>query len=135
MNTNSDPEEFLRDYCASFVPGNMEIVAAYYRLPVTMIFGENIQVLDTRDKVLKALNAVMDGLVEKGFDHTEVDEYHCHRLNDTTSILSAAFSRLKTDGSLLEKLGASYTVVNDGAGYKISYLIAHRPDRIMRFQN
>jgi uncharacterized NTF2-like protein DUF6841 len=125
MTKQTTLNNFLLDYCAAFRPGNIAAVAEFYHSPVTMIFGDRVSVLKNEDEIINTLQAVMDGLVNQGFCRSEVDSCHVHEFAENTALLSATFSRLKEDDTVLEKLGATYTVVNKGSGYKIASLVAH----------
>ena len=71
------------------------------------------------------MQAVMNDLIKKDFCRSRVDSCNVHEFTANTALLSATFSRLKEDDTVLEKIGATYTVVNKGSGYKIASLVAH----------
>ncbi|RLA42907.1 MAG: hypothetical protein DRR06_13415 [Gammaproteobacteria bacterium] len=131
MTNQENINSFLYDYCAAFRPGNIPAVAKFYRPPVTMIFANQVSILDDEGKIIRTLQSIMDTLTNKDFSHSQVDSCNIHQLTDKTALLSATFSRLKTDGTLLEKLGATYTVIDDGDGYKIAALIAHGVETVI----
>ena len=133
MTSQQQLNSFLLDYCETFRPGNLPAVAEFYHLPVTMIFKDRVTVLNTIADVILALQSIMDGLVKRSFTHSRVDECHAHQLTETIGLLSAKFSRIKADGTVLEKLGATYTVINSGDGYKITVLVAHEPENTIKF--
>lgn len=125
MTSQNTLKTFLLDYCAAFRPGNISAVAGFYLSPATLIFGDRISVLSNTDEIASTLQAVLDDLVGRGFCRSRVDSCHVHEFTENTALLSATFSRLKEDDSVLEQLGATYTVVNKGSGYKIATLVAH----------
>ena len=131
MSTEDSIRKFLLDYCTAFRPGNIVAVAEFYNVPLTMISDGRVAVVDDRSKIISIFNATMADLAGKGFDHSRVDNCAVHPLTDNTALISATFSRLKSDGSILERLGATYTVINDGDNYKIATLIAHAPQALI----
>lgn len=133
MTVQKELNEFILNYCDTFRPGNIDEVAKFYHLPVTMIFKDRVAVLNSRAEVMLALQSIMDDLVKRDFSHSRVDECHAHQLTDIVGLLSAKFSRIKADGTVLERLGATYTVINNGDSYKITVLIAHEPETTIKF--
>ncbi len=131
-STRQNLNQFLGDYCRAFRPHNMPAMADFFNVPVTMISGGRANTLSTEEQLTNSLQIVMNGLVTQGFDHSEIDEVHIHPLSAKTALLSAIFSRLKTDGSLLQKIGATYTVIDSGEGYKIATLVAHDTDGLVK---
>lgn len=129
---DSTLKHFLHDYCAAFRPGNIPEIAKFYHLPVTMIFGDQVNTLTTEHKVVSMLGAVVQSLVSRGFDHSRVDDCYIHPLTNHSALISATFSRLKADGTVLEQLGATYTVINTGDGYRIAVLVAHDLGRVIK---
>ena len=130
--TNQDAlKTFLLDYCEAFRPGNISAVVEFYHSPATMIFGNRISVLSNGDEIASTLQAVLDDLVDRDFYRSRVDSCHVHEFSEYTALLSATFSRLKEDDSVLEQLGATYTVVNKDNGYKIATLVAHNTTSII----
>lgn len=123
---------FLDDYCAAFRPGNIAAIAKLYHLPVTMMVGEQISTLNNEQRVMDMLEAIVRSLVARGFDHSRVDDCYIHPLTSNSALISATFSRLKTDGTVLEQLGATYTVVNTDDGYRIAVLVAHDVGHVIK---
>lgn len=123
---------FLDDYCAAFRPGNIAAIAKLYHLPVTMMVGEQISTLNSEQRVVDMLEAIVRSLVARGFDHSRVDDCYIHPLTSNSALISATFSRLKTDGTVLEQLGATYTVVNTDDGYRIAVLVAHDVGHVIK---
>lgn len=125
MPNQTTLNSFLLDYCAAFRPGNIAAVAEFYHSPVIMIFGDKVTILKNTEEVITTLQAVMNDLIKKDFCRSRVDSCNVHEFTANTALLSATFSRLKEDDTVLEKIGATYTVVNKGSGYKIASLVAH----------
>ena len=132
MTEQTNLSHFLLDYCAAFRPENIPSVAKFYQLPVTMIFDGQVTVLKTEEEIIATLQAIMDRLIAKNFQYSRVDQSHVHRLTENTALISASFSRLDTEGTVLEELGATYTLINDGNGYKIAVLVAHCTQAVIK---
>lgn len=125
-------EDFLTRYCESFRAGNIDAAADFYHEPATMIFADRMVVLHSRELIAQALERVLTGLITRGFSRSVVDELQVIPLTDRTALISAAFSRLRSDGEVLERLGATYTVIGGDRGFKIAAVVTHGEDRVVR---
>jgi hypothetical protein len=125
MHNKTNLEHFLRAYCEAFRQGNIPAVVEFYYFPATMIFDDRVIVITDKDKGLGLFNSLMDDLIKQNFDHSRVDSCYVHPLTDRTALISASFTRLKKDGSILQRLGATYTIVTGGNNLKIAAVVAH----------
>lgn len=125
-------EDFLTRYCESFRKGNAAVAAAFYHEPAVMIFADRMMVLDTRADITRTLDRILTELIERGFSHSVVDVVHVIPLTAGTALISATFSRLRGDGGVLERLGATYTVIEADGDCKIACIVAHAVDRVIR---
>jgi hypothetical protein len=131
MAMQENLSQFLRHYCAAFHRDNIENVADYFKAPLVMVFGDQHTVLDTRIKIRDTLQAMMTALLAREFDRSEVDRVSGAWFTEKTALISAEFTRYKVDGSVLERLGATYTVIADGIGLKIVAVVAHTVEGVL----
>lgn len=123
--------QFLCDYCAAFRAGNIDAVANYFEAPLVMVFADQHAVLDTQAKICDLLQSMMTTLLARGFARSEVDRVSGAWLSDKTALISAEFTRYKVDGTVLERLGATYTVIASGVEFKIVSVVAHSVDAVL----
>lgn len=122
-------EEFLQRYCEAFRAGNATAAAAFYHAPAAMIFDDRLVVLDSHAKLAAVLDRILTGLIERGFSRSIIDRMEVMPLTDNTALINAAFSRLRADGTVLERLGATYTVIGGDSGLRIACVVTHDPNR------
>lgn len=134
MIVEAEIKAFLRAYVSAFLPTTLATAAGMYETPATMIVNDQVSQIHSKDALFSALNAVMKALVAQGFDHSEIDNVYVHPLTERAALVSANFSRCKTDGAVLERLGATYTVVKKDHGYRIVTVVAHGPEAVIKNQ-
>jgi hypothetical protein len=118
-------KQFMQDYCGAFKPDDCSRVLEFYNVPLAMVFADQLVVLNTKEEVAGTITAMLNALVEKNFKESKLDTIGVTALTEKTVLVSAAFTRYRRDGSVLERLGATYTVVRGAAGFKIVALVAH----------
>ncbi len=117
---------FIEHYCATFRPGNAAAAVSYFHFPVIIVAGGSKLHFSKVDELKAMFDNGLGALQESGFSHSTVGEMHIHRLTDTVAIVSAAFTRWHEDGSVLENIAATYTLLAEsGEDWKITALIAH----------
>ncbi len=124
--------DFIEGYCAAFRPGGAAAAAGYFHYPVTLLAGGAKQSFVSPHELEAMLGAGLAALSDKGFSHSTVDEMNIHPFGAAVALASGVFTRWHKNGSVLEKVGATYTVINEGAGdWKITTLITHGVDTII----
>lgn len=126
-------KDFMQRYCAAFRPGNVERVATFYRQPMTMIQNGRVTVFDTRQSLVTAFTALLDALVARGFTGSDIDRMAIAAVAHDVFFVSAGFTRRGAGGSVLERVGATYTLLRDACDFKIAAVVAHDADRVLAF--
>lgn len=130
---SNDLRQFIDQYCASFTPGNAAAMPAFYHLPVTMIFADTLLVLSGAEELAAAFEQMLLPLAARGFKASRAERMAVTQLGENTFSVIASFSRYHQDGSVLEQVGASYTVLRGKNGYKIAMVVAHDADGLARY--
>jgi len=126
-------EDFMKSYSSAFRPGNSNKMERFYCYPTTMLSGEMRIILETGDEVSSAISAGLEALESNGFSHSELLELHIHKLTQESAIVSATYNRLKTDGSILEKIAATYNLFKEnGDTWKVLMTTTHGIDGLIK---
>ncbi|HZT66938.1 MAG TPA: hypothetical protein VFA11_14210 [Acidimicrobiales bacterium] len=96
--------------------------------PVTVVGAAGTMVLADRAQAGAMFGALFSSLAEKGFERTTADTVRTRRLGDDLALVDAAFTRRRSDGSTLERVGALYVCRRVAGAWKIVALIPHPPD-------
>lgn len=126
-------EDFIREYCAAFVPGNGGAASAFYHQPAVFVFGDTVSVFDTHRELAATFKQMLATLSSRDFKASKPDRIAVAALTDNTYCVSAAFTRYRHDGSVLERAGGTYTVVRTDAGFRIAAVIAHAAETTLTF--
>ncbi len=120
----------MEDYCASFKPGGIDDVLDHYHETATMMMGSMVFSLD-REGIRAALESGLEDLLEKGFAYSRFNELQIQQLNPELAYVSGSFTRYKADDSVLEQLGATYTLIHVEGQWKIVVIALHGPDECL----
>jgi hypothetical protein len=93
---------------------------------------EEAQVLTSEQDVLGVLRRAAAGLHSDQFSHSELLDSHLIEINRSTALLRGEFSRKRTDGSEIERVGATYLIARSNSGLRIFALVPHSDDRLAR---
>jgi hypothetical protein len=79
-----------------------------------------------RIKTSADLQAIFDGLVAEGYDHTDLGEVATSRLGPDHYLARVRFTRLRTDGSVMApgERGCDYQVRRFPDGWRITAVLA-----------
>lgn len=125
--------KFMHDYCDSFRPGNADAMADFFYYPATMLTNGMCLQINSPDELTSILASGLQSLEAVGFAKSESREMHVHILADDVATVSGRYNRLKSDGSLLEKIAATYTLFKvPDLGWRIVLLVIHDIDKIIR---
>ncbi len=124
--------DFIEGYCAAFRPGGASAAAGYFHYPVTLLAGGTKQTFASSGDLEAMFVDGLAALSDKGFSHSTVDEMNIHPLGASVALASGVFTRWHENGSELEKIGATYTVIKEGAGdWKITTVITHGVETVV----
>lgn len=71
------------------------------------------------------------GLEKDNYDHSETDQLSTKLLSKNTALVSGIGTRLKKDGSELEKFGFTYTMRKTDTDWKIIAGIIHDTEAVL----
>lgn len=97
---------------------------AYYGVPLLLSTDDQLFTLTSEDQVVAAAQQQASG-VGADYDHSEVLDSEVARLNATSALYRRTLSRLRSDGSEIGRLTATYLVTEGPDGRRISALAVH----------
>ena len=125
MSEHDEIRRMMDDYLDAFVSHDIARVMPHYALPITFIaHNGRFHAADTAqlERLLQTFFATLEGQDHRA---SRWDELHTHMLTPTCAVVSAVFSRLRGDGSVIETLGGTYQMVKEGGAWKVLTLAAH----------
>ena len=71
---------------------------------------------------------MFDDLAARGFESTRADSVTIRQIDDDLALVDAVFTRQRSDGSLLERVGALYICRRTDHEWIVATLVAHPPE-------
>jgi hypothetical protein len=134
MMAHMDADEARRwftSYLADFIAlgrGDLDDVRRildHYGVPLLLSTDAGSAVLTDEDQVLAVARQQVDGMRSAGYDRSEELAGETTVLNRTCATHRGRFARLRTDGSEISRLEATYVITDGAAGPRISAIIVH----------
>ena len=117
MTSHEEIRIFMDEYFASITPellespGELSKLMPHYLQPLTLIDGSNVLTMPEEEDIAKKLLGGMAANAASGWTSTRTDHEEILVLNPALGLVSRCFSRLREDGSVLEKGGCLYTLI------------------------
>ncbi len=121
----------MRAYADDFARQDPAVAAAHFRTPCLWLTDQGPIVLGTQEELVAQFAVLLDRLRTSGYTGGEYTALHVRALGERTALVSAAAVRYGQGDRELERIGATYTLYQSDAGWKITVLIVHSPDRVV----
>ena len=121
----------MRAYLADLTRQDPAAAATHYQTPCLWLTDQGPVIFGTREELVAQFAALLDRLRASGYTGGGYTSLHVRVLGERTALVSAAAVRYGEGGRELERIGATYTLHRSDAGWKITVLVAHPPDRVV----
>ena len=128
MNRQSEVIQVLTEYFAAFSTLNVQAFLPYFHEPSLLIGPQGIIAAPTRAVLASAFAPAIQGLRARGFGRSELSVRLSTVLSATAALVTGVAIRYKTDGQELERVGATYVLHKNDAGWKIAVVVLHDAD-------
>ena len=118
---------------ARFGSADLPTLRALYHLPCTAIMAQGSQVLLDSAAFDEFFSALLARLHGQGFHHSVYRDLSVKTLAPGLVLASMHWTRYRADGSVLEILGATYTLVQTDGVWRIATLIGHGAESVLIF--
>jgi NTF2-like protein (DUF6841) len=121
-------EAFYKGYIDSFNREDIDMYSQSFDYPYAMILGDKGLAL-TRDETAhqRFYTSLMINLKERGWVRSGIDQFKAWPYADNLALIMADAIRYRADGSVIEKVRATYTVRRAGNNWKIVALAMVTP--------
>jgi ketosteroid isomerase-like protein len=123
--------EAMRAYVEAFTRQDPAAAAAHYQTPCLWLTDQGPVVVGTQEELVAQFAALLERLRASGYTGSAFTALHVRALGERTALVSAAVARYGEGGRELERIGATYTLHQGDAGWKITVLVVHPPDRVV----
>jgi hypothetical protein len=105
--------------------------SAFYGEPTLIVLPNEIVMLNTRADVAAFFDKFVANLRSSGYSHSKFGDYSVKLLNSTTALFSTVATRIKTDGTEMQRSGFTYLLHKSNAGWRIHEIIATDLDKLI----
>ncbi len=134
-------EEVLREeiitvwnnYISVFSEGRADVIAdRIYADQSHYVENDGPVFVPTRAENEDEFQTLFTGLEAQDYDKSETQYMNICVLNPTGAILSAVYTRYRTDGSILLESGGTYMFAKFAEGWRILAVIGHSPEKVIQ---
>lgn len=118
---------------ARFGSADLPTLRTLYHLPCTAIIAQGPQVLLDSAAFDSFFTAMLARLRGQGFHHSVYRDISVKTLAPSIALAGMHWTRYRGDGSVLETLGATYTLLQNDSVWRIAALIGHGPESVPVF--
>jgi hypothetical protein len=106
-------QEYLDTFAgaAHDYPDGLDQMLKFYGVPLVVCRDDGATVLATDEEVLSFARSLVEGLCLDGYSHSEPLEPEVIAVNNSTALYRSEFSRRHIDGSEIERMGATYFIL------------------------
>lgn len=120
--------DVLSEYYAAFSTLDVEAFLPYFHEPCLLIGPEGMFPASTHAILATAFATPMKDLRARGYGRSELSVRLTKTLSETAELIIGVAIRHHADGQELERVGVTYVMHKNDAGWKIAVLILHDPD-------
>ena len=113
------------EYFGAFQTLDPEAVLPYYHLPFMVLSPAGVAAAGDTASARTMFSGMMSALRGRGYARSEWSRLGVQQLGEDAAMLGCGVARFKTDGTVLERFGATYTFRRTDAGWKIAVLVVH----------
>jgi hypothetical protein len=129
----------MNEYFASFADlgptFDMRRALSFFHEPSMLITATRASSYLTRgDAEAGWVNAFVARQRDRGYARQDIPRLHVKQMSSGVALASAEIVRYKSGGELLERVGASYVLRRTNEGWKITAVITHEPDVVVRLE-
>jgi hypothetical protein len=106
---------------------DVEVLLAYFGVPLVIITTDRYLALPTREAVLTTAQTLIDQLRHANYASSIVHRLEIHPLNARAALVDGSFSRYDRHGNELERFGTTYLVANTGDGWRFTSIVFTTP--------
>jgi len=125
VNVQPAALQVLTDYYAAFSTLDIPAFLPYFHEPSLLVGPQGIIAAPTHAALAAAFAPALEGLRARGFARSELSVRHAQALSETAAWVTGVAVRRKEDGRELERVGVTYVLHKDAAGWRIAVLVLH----------
>lgn len=118
----------LTDYYTAFSALDVNAFLPYFHEPSLLVGPQGVFAAPTRAVLATAFASTLESLRTRGFGRSELSLRQSKMLSGTSALITGIAIRYKADGQELERVGVTYVLHKNDAGWKIAVVVLHDAD-------
>ncbi|MEM6488853.1 MAG: DUF4440 domain-containing protein [Pseudomonadota bacterium] len=117
--------EFLQDYALAFSAGDVEEVANFYDMPLSMIHPTTSALVTDRERLIDQLTAIHDVYAAAGMGRVRATSAEEVGFDDGMGMLNVRWALYRRGGGLMTTVATTYVLRHRDGQLRIAGVIAH----------
>lgn len=135
----ADPDEkavgqVLRAYEDAWSRHDARAIASFYHEPAVRVSPGGPAVRESRAVQEAFFTGLLASLVKQGYATSTWERLDVRLLDPNTAIASGVVVRRRSDGTLFQRQGVTYSLWRDAEGWRIFLSATHAPSTALRFE-
>lgn len=126
-------ESLFTKIAAAFGAGDLQRFRQLYTLPCLVVTPQGGKPILDDQEFSAFFTPLLQRLQSQGFARSAFERMAVHLLTPTTALASMHWTRYRADGTVLETLGATYTLLQLEGSWRIVSLVSHGADTVVAF--
>lgn len=101
-----------------------------WELPALLTLPESVVAIPDEAAFERVFGGMMDSLRAQGLTRSVPEQIHIHTFGAATALASVLWIRYAGE-AVLERLGATYTLVRRDGEWRVNALVAHAPEAVI----
>jgi ketosteroid isomerase-like protein len=131
MSKEQDVRAVIASMGEAFSQLDVDRYLSFFNPQHTFVHHDSVFLAQSPEDTKKAFAPVISGLRESGFRRSALDLCNVKLLGPKIAIAATLWRRLGENDRLLEKFGATYTLLETPAGWKVVVATVHDEDVVL----
>lgn len=131
MAREQDVRSVIEGIADAFSQLDIDRWLSFFNPQHTFVHHDSVLVAHSLDETKNAVAPMISSLREAGFRRSNLDLCNIEFLGPKMAVASTLWTRLGDNDEVLEKFGATYTLLDTAAGWKVVVATVHDDDVVL----
>lgn len=123
-----DVDDFIHAFYQSFSEKDLARISTDFFHPnAQAVFGEHVLPLANEEEIKQLFSAILTSLEKKGYKQSVIKSLTKKPLGNDFTFVTVSFDRQRADGSTIDSMCSSYSIVNTHQGWRFIQWVPSDP--------